>query len=161
MEPTGERGFDARGCRDNPPWLSFCRMVTFWTGTEACPYNKRKISRKDFSTAPMKEELHSRLARGVRLPSSLDTARKRGRAATGASDRSRPRTGAGACLLRKQSHPPESEHAIPRICRTPGKPALRYRARRAGKPDSPSGSSPVPHWIESIRKNGRFSHGHE
>jgi len=31
----------------------------------------------------MKEELHSRPARGVRLPSSLDTARKRGRAATG------------------------------------------------------------------------------
>ena len=26
-----------RGRRDNPPWLSCCRTVTIWTGTEACP----------------------------------------------------------------------------------------------------------------------------
>ncbi len=43
MEPTGERGFDARGCRDNPPWLSFCRMVTIRTGTEA-PDRRRGLS---------------------------------------------------------------------------------------------------------------------
>ena len=38
LNRTGEEGFNARGCRDNPPWLSFCSMVTFRTGTEACPY---------------------------------------------------------------------------------------------------------------------------
>lgn len=49
-----------------------------------------------------------------------------------------PRTGAVACPLRKQSHLPEIKHAIARICRIPGKPGLRYRARCAGKSNSPS-----------------------
>ncbi len=64
--------------------------------------------------------------------------RRGNRTCTGVSDRSRPRTGTVACPLRKQSHLPEIKHAIARICRIPGKPGLRYRARCAGKSNSPS-----------------------
>ena len=68
-----------------------------------------------------------------------------------------PRTGHDLSLLQTAILPSRNMPAIPRICRTSRNPALRYRARGAGKPDSPSGSGPGPHRMESIRKDGRFS----
>ena len=46
-----------RGCRDNPPWLSFCRMVTIRTGTEACPYKTNPPLNRGVKAMPPDEGL--------------------------------------------------------------------------------------------------------
>ena len=79
IEPTGKEGFDARGCsRTTPPWLSFCRMVTIRTGTEACPYIPSTckalcgvFQKPEGRAQSTREEFHSPPLRGL-LKKSLD-----------------------------------------------------------------------------------------
>ncbi len=92
--------------------------------------------------------------RGNRTCSGVSD-RRGGRADAGDSDRSRP-------VPTEAITPSRYRDAIARICRIPGKPGLRYRARCAGKRRTlPHRSSPVPLWIEAKRKDARGLHGIE